>query len=39
VLGAKSRDSVVLNTVSTPETLTAGMSSEIWQKIQLLPPE
>ena len=35
----KSRDSVVLNTVSTLETLTAGMSSEIWQKIQLLPPE
>jgi hypothetical protein len=35
----KSRDSVVLNTVSTLETLTNGMSRKIWQKIQLLPPD
>jgi hypothetical protein len=35
----KSRDAVVLDTVSTLESLTAGMSSEVWQKIQLLPPE
>jgi hypothetical protein len=35
----KSRDSVVLNTVSTLETLTNDMSRKIWQKIQLLPPE
>jgi hypothetical protein len=34
----KSRDSVVLNTVSTLETLTNDMSRKIWQKIQLLPP-
>ncbi|MDQ4054066.1 MAG: hypothetical protein M3237_15375 [Actinomycetota bacterium] len=35
----KSRDSVVLTTVSTLETLTNDMSRKIWQKIQLLPPE
>ena len=34
----KSRDSVVLNTVSTLEALTNDMSRKIWQKIQLLPP-
>ena len=34
----KSRDSVVLTTVSTLETLTNDMSRKIWQKIQLLPP-
>jgi hypothetical protein len=33
----KSRDSVVLSTVSTLETLTNDMSRKIWQKIQLLP--
>ena len=33
----KSRDSVVLTTVSTLETLTNDMSRKIWQKIQLLP--
>jgi hypothetical protein len=30
-------DSVVLDTVSTMETLTTDMSSKIWQKIALLP--
>ncbi len=33
----ESRDSVVLDTVSTIETLTTGMSRKIWQKISLLP--
>lgn len=30
-------DSVVLDTVSTLETMTANLSASIWQKIQLLP--
>ncbi len=34
----KSRDAVVLSTVSTLEALTNDMSRKIWQKIQLLPP-
>jgi len=33
----ESRDSVVLDTVSRIEQLTAGMSREIWQKISVLP--
>jgi len=33
----ESQDSVVLDTVSTIETLTTGMSRKIWQKISLLP--
>lgn len=33
----ESRDPVVLDTVSTIETLTTGMSRKIWQKISLLP--
>ena len=33
----ESRDPVVLDTVSTVETLTSGMSRKIWQKISLLP--
>jgi hypothetical protein len=33
----ESRDSVVLDTVSRIEELTAGMSREIWQKISVLP--
>lgn len=33
----ESRDTVVLDTVSTIETLTTGMSRKIWQKISLLP--
>jgi hypothetical protein len=33
----ESRDSVVLDTVSTVETLTTAMSGKIWQKISLLP--
>ena len=33
----QSQDPVVLETVSTIETLTTGMSRKIWQKIQLLP--
>jgi hypothetical protein len=33
----ESRDSVILDTVSTVETLTTGMSRKIWQKISLLP--
>jgi len=32
----ESQDSVVLDTVSTIETLTVGMSREIWQKISIL---
>jgi hypothetical protein len=32
----ESRDSVVLDTVSTIETLTTGMSRKIWQKISVL---
>ncbi|WP_183100796.1 hypothetical protein [Nocardioides pelophilus] len=32
----ESRDAVVLDTVSTIETLTTGMSREIWQKITVL---
>jgi len=32
----ESRDPVVLDTVSTVETLTTGMSRKIWQKISLL---
>jgi hypothetical protein len=35
----KSRDPLVLSTVSTLETLTNDMSRKIWQKIQLLPPD
>lgn len=33
----ESQDAVVLDTVSTIETLTTGMSRKIWQKISLLP--
>ncbi|MFN8193066.1 MAG: hypothetical protein U0R80_02150 [Nocardioidaceae bacterium] len=33
----ESRDPVVLDTVSTIETLTTSMSRKIWQKISLLP--
>ena len=33
----ESQDSVILDTVSTIETITTGMSSKIWQKISLLP--
>ena len=33
----ESQDSVVLETVSTIENLTTGMSRKIWQKISLLP--
>lgn len=33
----ESRDPLVLDTVSTIETLTTGMSRKIWQKISLLP--
>jgi hypothetical protein len=33
----ESRDGVVLDTVSTIETLTTDMSRKIWQKISLLP--
>ena len=32
----ESRDTVVLDTVSTIESLTVGMSRKIWQKISLL---
>ena len=34
----ESQDGVVLETVSTIETLTTGMSRKIWAKISLLPP-
>ena len=34
----ESRDSLVLETVSTVETLTVGISRKIWQKISNLPP-
>ncbi len=34
----ESRDSVILETVSTVETLTVGLSRKIWQKISNLPP-
>lgn len=33
----ESQDPVILETVGTIETLTTGMSREIWQKISLLP--
>ncbi|GAA4756569.1 hypothetical protein GCM10023350_47720 [Nocardioides endophyticus] len=33
----ESRDVVVLDTVSTIESLTVGMSRKIWQKISMLP--
>ena len=33
----ESQDSVILDTVSTIEALTSGMSNKIWQKISLLP--
>jgi len=33
----ESRDAVVLDTVSTIESLTTGMSRKIWQKISMLP--
>jgi hypothetical protein len=33
----ESRDAVVLDTVSTIESLTTGMSRNIWQKISVLP--
>ncbi len=33
----ESQDAVVLDTVSTIETLTTSMSRKIWQKISLLP--
>ena len=33
----ESQDSVILDTVSTIETLTTSMSREVWQKISLLP--
>ena len=32
-----SSDAVVLNTVSTIESLTTNMSNKIWQKISLVP--
>ena len=32
----ESRDAIVLDTVSTIETLTTGMSRKIWQKISIL---
>jgi hypothetical protein len=35
----ESQDSVVLETVSTIENLTTGMSRKIWQKISLLPTD
>lgn len=35
----ESRDDVVLATVATVERLTTEMSSKIWQKISLLPPD
>jgi hypothetical protein len=35
----ESQDSVVLDTVSTVENLTTGMSRKIWQKISLLPTD
>jgi hypothetical protein len=35
----ESRDPLVLDTVSTIETLTTSMSRKIWQKISLLPDE
>ncbi len=34
----ESRDSVILETVSTIENLTVGLSRKIWQKISNLPP-
>lgn len=34
----ESRDAVVLDTVSTVEQLTVGLSRKIWQKISTLPP-
>jgi len=34
----ESRDSLILETVSTIETLTVGLSRKIWQKISNLPP-
>jgi hypothetical protein len=34
----ESRDSLVLETVSTVENLTVGLSRKIWQKISTLPP-
>ena len=34
----ESRDSVILETVSTIEKLTVGLSRKIWQKISNLPP-
>ncbi len=33
----ESQDPVILDTVSTIETITTGMSQKIWQKISLLP--
>lgn len=33
----ESQDGIVLETVSTIETMTTGMSGKIWQKISLLP--
>ncbi len=33
----ETQDAVVLNTVSTIETLTTEMSQQIWQKISVLP--
>ncbi len=35
----ESRDAIVLDTVSTVESLTSEMSREIWQKISLLPED
>ena len=35
--GEDSTDSVVLDTISTIETLTTELSNKIWQKISLLP--
>ena len=34
----ESRDSLILETVATVETLTVGLSRKIWQKISNLPP-
>ncbi len=33
----ETQDAVVLNTVSTIETLTTEMSQKIWHKVSLLP--
>ncbi|MEI2775324.1 MAG: hypothetical protein V9G19_04995 [Tetrasphaera sp.] len=37
VCAEESEDSLVLDTISTIETMTTGMAGKIWQKISLLP--